>query len=241
MKPVKRRWQVWPPIVIARYWLHQSNRYLNPAELLHRWALESAVFVIIFYWLSASQSWGVATFISFLISHTASAVFNGHIWAMLVHDLWWVSLYQRRQPFFDYIDRMRLRLERKDPQYLAGAVFFGSLARGEFRTTSDMDIRFIAQDGFWNAFRVAHLVFLERLYALFAGFPIDIYMFQSEKEVHKKMDVTNESPVTIYTYGEKLSKVLPLIGEFTEFRAVFLSGSEPDRVDDLRNARSHVI
>lgn len=241
MKPVKRKWQTWPPLVILRYWLHQSNRYLSPAELIHRWLLEATVFMILFYWLSGSMAHLLAAIIAFLISHTASALFNGHLWAMLAHDLFWISLYTKRQPFFDYIDRMRIRLEKKDPQYMAGAVFFGSLARGEFRTTSDMDIRFISQDGFWNGFRTAHLVFIERLYALFSGFPLDIYMFQSESEIRKKMDVDGEKPIAIYCHGNKLMRILPETQSFDKFPDLFLAGPDPVRADDLKKARSHII
>jgi predicted nucleotidyltransferase len=241
MKPLKNRWQMWPPLVILRYWLHQSNRYLNPIELLHRWLFEAAVFFPLFIWLSGSRSAFVAAGGAFLISHTASAIFNGHPWAMLVHDLFWVSLYPKRRPFFDYIDQMRVRLEKKGPRYMAGAVFFGSLVRGEFRTTSDMDIRFIAQDGFWNGFRTAHLVFVERLYALFAGFPLDVYMFQSEAEIRKKMDVDNECPIPIYEYGHKLKRILPQTQSFDEFRDIFLGKPQPVRTDDLRRARSNLI
>ncbi len=241
MKPVKRRWQMWPPMVIIRYWLHQSNRYLNPIELLHRWLLEAIVFVPLFFWFSGSRSALVAAALAFLISHTLSAVLNGHLWAMLAHDLFWISLYTKRRPFFNYIDRMRIRFNKRDPRYMAGAVFFGSLSRGQFRTTSDMDIRFIAQDGFWNGFRTAHLVFIERLSALFGGFPLDIYMFQDEREIRKKMDVAGEHPIPLYEYGEKLRAVLPETGSFKRFREDFLARPEPVRANDLKKARSHVI
>jgi predicted nucleotidyltransferase len=240
MKPVKRRWQMLPPVVILRYWLHQSNFYLSRIELLHRWLLEIMVFAPLFTWFSTSRSALAAAVLAFLISHTASAVLNGHLWAMLCHDLFWVSLYTQRRPFFDYIDRMRIRLAAEKPHYMAGAVFFGSLARGQFRTTSDMDIRFIAQNGVWNGLRTAHLVFLERLRALFTGFPLDIYMFQSEEEIRHKMDVGSEHPISVYKYGEKLERILPETRSFDEFRDLFLGGPEPVRADDLEKARSNV-
>ena len=240
MKPVKKRWQMWPPLVILRYWIHQSNRYLNPIELFHRWVLEAAVFLPLYLWLSISRSAFVAAGLAFLVSHTFSALFNGHLWAMLAHDLFWVSLYTKRRPFFDYVNEMRIRLVNKDPRYVAGAVFFGSLTRGDFRTTTDLDIRFVAQDGFWNGFRTAQIVFAERLRALFHGFPLDTYMFQSEAEIRKKMDVENEHPVAVYRYGEKISRILPETREFNEFRDLFLDGPEPVRKDDLENARSRI-
>ena len=109
-----------------------------------------------------------------------------------------------------------------NPRFICGAVFYGSLVRGIFRDSSDLDIRIISEDGFWNAFRAANLVFLERARAFFTGFPIDIYMIRDKEELYKKMDVKNETPVCVYHYGNKLSQVLAEIKSFDNFKSTFL-------------------
>lgn len=223
MKPVKSPWMMWPPLVIVRYWLHQGNRYMNWVELTHRWLLELTVFVPLLIYFQTEYTFSYAAILAFAISHTCSAIFNGHLFAMLAHDLFWLSLYKDRRRFFDYIDQSRIRLEKKAPEYMAGAIFFGSICRGVFRDTSDLDIRYIANDGVWNSFRTAHLVFLERLNALFSGYPLDAYMFISKSEIGKKMDLVNESPVAIYLHGGKVKSILPNTQPFEKFRDTFLS------------------
>lgn len=218
MKPVRKGWITWPPVIIVRYWLHQSNTYMNFVELFHRWLLELLVFIPAFFLFNDTSSILMSVIYAFIISHTASAVFNGHIFAMLCHDLFWLSVYKDKRKFYLYVDEMNARLERKAPKYMAGAVFFGSLARGEFRVTSDMDIRFVAKDGFINGVLTAHLVFVERWHSLLSGFPLDIYMFQQEAEIRRKMDVENEHPVSIYNCGEKIRRVLPETRSYSEFK-----------------------
>ncbi len=226
MKPVRKGFITWPPVVIVKYWLHQSNTYMNWIELLHRWTLELLVFLPLLWWFCADNSMVMAALYAFLISHTFSAIVNGHLFAMLAHDLFWLSLYKDRESFYWYIEEMRARIQRKKPDYLSGGVFFGSLARGVFRETSDLDIRFIPEDGFINGLKCAHLVFVERFHALMAGYPIDAYMFLDEAEVRKKMDVSFENPVPVYLHGDKAIDILPEMQTFENFEQIFLNGPE---------------
>ena len=79
---------------------------------------------------------------------------------------------------------------------------YGSLTRGRFTDSSDLDLRFIAEPGFWNGWRVAHRAFEERLRALFTVFPIDIYMVHSESELTRKMNLAREKPIGIFFAGQ---------------------------------------
>jgi hypothetical protein len=219
MKPKKEGWKTYAPIVIIRYWIFQGILYMNWVERFHRLLLEFGFFLLIY--LLGSKFASNRIIVSVFIAHTLSAVFNGHLVAMCVHDLFWFSLYKDRQKFFHYIEKCRLRLLRKSPKYLSGAVFFGSLTYGFFKDTSDLDIRFIPENGFWNAFRTANLVFVERWNALWAGFPLDAYMFRTKAEIHEKMDVMMEIPVVVYRYGNRLDEVLDRSETFESFRSDF--------------------
>jgi predicted nucleotidyltransferase len=194
---------------------------MNWVERFHRWSIELAVFLLLCLPLSLFFSTATVIVAAILITHTLNTVINGHLFAMFAHDLFWFSLYKERSNFMKYIENIRTRMERKDPRYATGVVFFGSLARGVFRDTSDLDIRFIAADGFWNAFRTAHLVFTERFLAMLSGFPIDAYMFRTGTEIRRKMDVIHEHPVVLYRHGEKLGKILPECTSFDDFKTVF--------------------
>lgn len=220
MKPEKKGWKAYSLMTIIRYWIFQGMFYMNWIERLHRLVLEILFFLIIY--LSLSQYFVHGIIASILIGHTLNAILNGHVIAMCVHDLFWFSLYKDRQKFLYYIEECRLRMVRKSPNYVSGAVFFGSLTFGSFKATSDLDIRFIPEDGFWNAFRTAHLVFVERWHALWAGFPLDAYMFRTKAEVYKKMDVESETPVIVYRNGKRLEKIFSKLILFENFKENFL-------------------
>jgi len=195
---------------------------MNWVERMHRWLLEALVFCLLYYWLCTDTGASSCAIVILVLTHTLSAVFNGHIFAMLTHDLFWFGRYKKKPRFIYYVDEMYARINRKQPDYMKGAVFFGSLTRGVFRETSDLDIRYIAKEGFWNAFRTAHFVFLERLHALFAGFPIDAYMFRTRQEVLHKMDVVNEKPVSLFERDGELREILPERTGYEGFRGDFL-------------------
>jgi len=195
---------------------------MNWVERVHRWFMEFVLFLTMLCLLEG-LSFPVKIISSLFLAHTFSAAFNGHIFAMLTHDLFWISPYKSKSKFIYYVDEMYARIHRKQPAYIAGVVFFGSLSRGVFRETSDLDIRFIAKDGLWNALRTANLVFVERLHAFFSGFPIDAYMFISESEIRRKMDIKNEKPVGLYTHGKKLKEMLGEVAVYASFRAGFMT------------------
>ena len=223
MKPEKSGWWYWPPITIARYWVFQGTLYMNWVERLHRWTIELLLLIGSYFIISAFVRFPANGLWSIFIAHTLSALLNGHPFALFAHDLFWFSFYKDRKSFINYIEKIRSRLLRKTPSCVCGVLFFGSLVRGNFRDSSDLDIRYISNDGFWNSWCTANWVFLERVHAMLAGFPIDIYMFQSGDEIRKKMDVNNEKPVCICFHGSKIHRLLPDTETFENFKRMFLS------------------
>ena len=194
-----------PPVVLLRYWLLQGMIYMNRAELFHRLGLEGLVAVALAGTIGFVAPAGTAWALALILAHTLSAVFNGHPFAVLVHDagVEKACRFGDREAFLEYVEAMDRRLMRQQPDGLAGALIFGSIVRGVFRKTSDLDIRYIARPGFWNGVKAAHLVFMERLRATLSGFPMDIYMFHSRAETVAKMNVDAEPPVALaYGFGE---------------------------------------
>lgn len=226
MKPEKTGWWYWPPIMITRYWLLQGTLYMNWIERLHRWIIELLLVLCIYLSLSAFHAHFARIILSFIIAHTLNVLVNGHLFAMFAHDLFWFSLYKDRKKFFAYIEGIRKRLKRSNPQCLSGVVFFGSLVRGSFRDSSDLDIRFISEKGFWNAMGAAHRVFLERVRAVLVGFPIDIYMIRNKDELIDKIDVLNEIPVCLYRSGHKLRRMMQEVKTFDNFKSDFFKVSD---------------
>lgn len=194
---------------------------MNWIERLHRWTVELLLLLCVYLSLSAFHGQSVRILLSLIIAHTLIVLVNGHLFAMFAHDLFWFSLYKDRQKFFSYVEGIRGRLKRDKPQCLSGVVFFGSLVRGSFRDSSDLDIRFISKNGFWNAMGAAHRVFLERVRAVLAGFPIDIYMIRNKDELIDKIDVLNEIPVCLYRCGPELGKMMQEVKSFENFKGDF--------------------
>lgn len=196
-----------PIPILLRYWLVQGVMYMNWVERLHRFSLEAALIVLL-AWLpgfAGSGMWGWIA--AFLVGHTLNGIFNGHPFAVLVHDagVHSVCYYRDKDRFLDYVEDMRARMEHAQPDYLAGALIFGSIVRGVFRPTSDLDVRYIPMPGFLNALKTAHLVFMERLRATLKGFPMDIYMFRNAQETAAKMNVVAEPPVALYSRGNSMA------------------------------------
>ncbi|GAU09119.1 nucleotidyltransferase domain-containing protein [Desulfoplanes formicivorans] len=219
MKPVRSGWRIWPVVIIIRYWIIQGMLFMNNIERIHRLCLEAIFFGVIFaLMIVLDMPYAVVT--SLILAHSCSFFFNGHVFAMMAHDLFWFSLYKDKRKFLRYLDDMYQRMNALQPAYIEGVVFFGSLARGVFRETSDLDVRFISKPGFWNGIKSSHLVFKERLHALMAGFPIDTYMFACEKEIREKMDVINEHPVSLYNSNGNLKHILPETQSFQRFKEI---------------------
>ena len=196
-----------PIPVLLRYWLVQGVMYMNWVERLHRFSLE-ALLVVLLAWLLGFFGAGMWAWVAaFLLGHTLNGIFNGHPFAVLAHDagVHSVCYYRDRDRFITYVEDMQTRLDRAQPDYLAGALIFGSIVRGVFRETSDLDVRYIPMPGFLNALKTAHMVFLERFRATLKGFPMDLYMFRDARETAAKMNVAAEPPVALYSQGNSMA------------------------------------
>lgn len=203
---------MWAPVVIGRYWLFQGLLYMNAAERTHRLAVEALFAAAAWLALAPIVSPALRAGGAVVLAHTASMVFNGHLFALCKHDLYWFGFYKRWDDFADYVNRLQARLEKRPCRSLERAEIFGSLTRGCFSDTSDLDLRFIARPGFLRGLHVAQRVWSERLRALLAGFPLDLYLFHSEAERARKMDLRREVPIVIYRADRPADRSPPFHG-----------------------------
>ena len=230
-----------PLPVLLRYWLIQGVLYMNWAERLHRFVLE-AVLIALLAWLFGFFGTEISAWIAaLLVGHTLSGVFNGHPFAVLVHDagVRSVCYYRDRDRFLAYVRDMQVRLQRDRPDCLAGALVFGSIVRGVFRPTSDLDVRYISMPGVWNALKTAHLVFLERLRATLRGFPMDIYMFRDARETAAKMNVPGEPPVALYSHGRRMMEEFGNVFSFDDMKNML--AKNPSQTEETKPPRAIVV
>lgn len=161
------------PIILLSNWLFQGILYMDRTEKVFKLALD-ALFTITLVLL------GVNITASIVISHTLNWIFNGHIFAVFKN----LKLMKTSKEKFDaYIENLRKKVENESSIVWAGV--YGSLVRGEFKETSDLDVRLIRKPGFINGVRACVFVMKERSWATFNRFPLDIYVGDSFKFLDK--------------------------------------------------------
>jgi predicted nucleotidyltransferase len=133
-----------------------------------------------------------ALVLSIFIAHSLNWLLDGHFFVLMKN----IGLHKRStsRSFHRFLIAMRHRWQG-NPSVLA-LVVFGSTSRGEITPSSDLDVRVVRQKGFRSAVIVALKVWLERLQALFRGFPLDIYVVSSLDKLKNRLD-PREQPIVI--------------------------------------------
>ena len=201
-------------MVILSNWFVQSFLYMNNYERLCKIIWEVFLFLPIFYVFKTFLSLYLAITASLLFSHTLNWLFNGHFYG-LVKEFGGVSTSPK--VFLTYLDGIYERFSNKS--FIMGAAIFGSIARGEYKPSSDLDFRLFIKPGFWNGLAASHLCLIERFRAFLNKFPLDIYAFSLE-EVKNKMRA-DEIPIILYDPEGKLVQAYPKAKFFKEFRKEF--------------------
>jgi predicted nucleotidyltransferase len=168
------RAQLWN---LPRGWAHQGFFYLDRTQRIG-WVVFEAVATILVAWLIARigriplshlQLWGG----SLLIAHTLNWVLNGNWWAGMLF-----TFPGLRNPgdrvTCDYLNRMARRLQ--GDRSVSGAMIFGSVSRGRWQERSDLDVRLLRRQGMLNGIAGVLILARERLIALIARQPLDIYL-----------------------------------------------------------------
>jgi len=100
-------------------------------------------------------------------------VLNGNWWAGMLFAF--PGLRNRGDPATcAYLNRMAARL--KNDRAISGALIFGSVARGQWHDRSDLDVRLLRRRGLRHGVAGVLVLARERLIALGARQPLDIYL-----------------------------------------------------------------
>jgi thymidylate kinase len=160
-----------PAVALASHWAFQGFFAMGWRERGLRLALEASLFLPAALLLGLALPWQAALPLAFLCAHTLNFLFNGHLWGALKH-----YGFVRRSPeeFAAYIDALQERAGR-EPSISAVRVS-GSLARRAWTPASDFDARLLPAPGARNLLRACWFVLTERSRALFARFPLDLYL-----------------------------------------------------------------
>jgi len=171
--------------VVLSYWIFQGVLYADYREILLKCLIDGALTFLLAAILD------VPFYLSLIAAHTLNMVFNGHVIAMRRH----MGLGANNPAkFIAYIEKFDERVRSKP--YIRAVAAFGSLTRGSYRPTSDIDVRIVPKEGQVSFCRACLFALTERTRAILSGFPLDLYVF-SEAELKNKMNPA-ETPMVFH-------------------------------------------
>jgi hypothetical protein len=200
-----------PLVAVASHWTFQSLLYMDPTERWFKIGLDLVLTLVgallLGSWLSGGKAWLSA----FVLAHTLNFLFNGHLWGVLKH-YGFVNL--NADQFDRYIQSLRQRA-RKEPS-IQSILVYGSLVGSGWSPSSDLDARILRHTGIINGIRSCWFLLRERSRALFARFPVDIYVVDSRRSLEKLR--SGERAVDLLGQGRQFTRpqgeeVQPLAGK----------------------------
>lgn len=197
---------------VTSNWVLQGMLYMNPVEIVYKLFID---FTLTIFMLLLTEDFSLSgLFIAVILAHTINWIINGQPVALLMHmDIGKNNALN----FINYIEKLERRIGEKN--YLAACASYGSLSLGNYKPTSDIDIRIIMKKDLWSKIRAANFCFWERFRAFLAFFPLDLYAFTIE-EVQVKMH-PKEPPVLFHDPSGILKKTYHELMDFHEFDKIF--------------------
>jgi len=191
--------------ILISAWIFQGMLYMNWRETVIKILLDLLILLILFYC-------GINIIVAFIIAHTLNFAFNGQLFAMFTHQ---GATNVSPESFLNNTLKMAGRIKKTN--YIDAAIAYGSLSRGCYKKTSDIDVRFIPKKGKW--WRTALFAVKERIIAFINGYPLDLYVFDSEILI-KKMR-SDELPIILYENEEVVQHIYKKHVPLDEFVNIF--------------------
>lgn len=167
-----------PLAAVVAHWLFQGMLYMDATERWFKVGLDVLLTVLaaipLRHWFHGRSAWAVAL----PLAHSLNFLFNGQVWGVLKHyGIGRLS----RAGFHPYLCQLARRIGNEPSILWAGV--YGSLIRGNWSPTSDLDIRLVRKPGLINALRACLFVLVERSRALIHRFPLDIYVLDDSRQL----------------------------------------------------------
>jgi hypothetical protein len=161
-----------PIIALGVHWIFQGIVYMDRTERWFKIGIEVVFFGLgLVFALVAKLHIVWSALAALLIAHTLNFVLNGQIWVVMKH---FGLVKHSRQEFESYLSRLSSRV--RDTTSVSRAIVYGSLTRGEWSPTSDLDIRLIREPRLLNGLSACWFALRERAWAFFQRFPLNIYV-----------------------------------------------------------------
>jgi thymidylate kinase/predicted nucleotidyltransferase len=174
-------------------WVFQGLLYMDHTERWFKLAIDGVITAAVGIPVGLLSPVGLAPALvgAFLLAHTVNWLFNGQVFAVLKT---FGGVRHSMDQWERYMQGLKDRI-RQEPS-IRWAAAYGSLARGQFSETSDLDVRIIRHPGVTDALRACWFVLTERTRAFFSGYALDVYVLDSERPL-KKLRV-DERPVILH-------------------------------------------
>ncbi len=178
-------------IVIAVNWLFHGFLYMEKTEKAFFLLFDAVLFLPSWFFLYLATDFLFSIFVAFVFAHTIHWLFDGHIYVLLK------NLGKCRTPLAKFEDYTNGLSERaRSEKSIQSIIAFGSLSRGNFSDSSDLDLRLVRKPGVVNGIRACSFTLLERSRALISKFPLDVYTLDGPQGLSKMSP--DEPPVLIY-------------------------------------------
>ncbi len=185
-----------PLVGVTTHWTFQGMLYMDSTERRFKIVCDILLSLFGFVWLKKYLPTRFALSSAFFWAHTLNFLFNAQLWVVLKH----YGMVQLTYEAFDhYSQRLADRIQREPT--LCYAALYGSRVRDEWQPSSDLDVRVVRKAGWWNGLRACCFVMSERTRALWAGFPLDIYLLDSLEPLDKMR--ADEKPLVLLAEGAK--------------------------------------
>jgi predicted nucleotidyltransferase len=196
---------------LPRGWAHQGFFYLDRTQRLGRIIFEIVPTLIIGALISAVGKVPLASVglwvASLGVAHTLNWMFNGNWWAGMLFAFPGLRNPGERATC-DYLHKMAKRLEN-DPA-ISGVMIFGSACRGQWQDRSDLDVRLLRRPGWRHGAAGVLVLSRERLLALLARQPLDIYLADGIPFLRKMR--RDERPIFLKKDDPRLDEAYPESG-----------------------------
>ena len=199
-------WMSYGYITFITSYILQGMLYANWRDNVIKIGLDVIVTLV----LMVVMPWWIAL----LIAHTVNYCINGQAICVFYHIK---AGNMTAQAFYDGTVSMQERLMRYD--CIAAAISYGSLSKGRWHNSSDIDIRFVPQYGEWNYWKACFVGLYERSIAFFYGYPLDMYIFTMLRtyDTMKK----GELPIVFKDVNDETTRYFQEVMTFSEFQIMF--------------------
>lgn len=181
-----------PPVALAVHWLFQGLLAMDTTERVFKLGLDALLWAafgrILRSIFGLPLGWALA--LGGFLAHTVNFAFNGQIFGVLKH---YGSVRRSRAAFDAEVAALRDRIAGEPSIVYAAA--YGSLARGEWSPTSDLDVRLVRAPGAANALRACWFGLTERTRATYRRFPLDLLVLDDCAALDSMME--RKTPVVL--------------------------------------------